>query len=138
MTGTDGDAAGQPESDQFKQAVMDLDTPDPFFNILCLPDLVRPSATDPLALHHSNAMTVYSEAARVCKNKHAFLLIDPLPEVTSVGAAESWKTLKFTFQSNHSAAFFPNIRVDDPLVPGAIRSHPPSGAMAGVIARIDG
>ena len=138
VTGTDGDAAGQPESDQFKQAVMDLDTPDPFFNILCLPDLVRPSATDPLALHHSNAMTVYSEAARVCKNKHAFLLIDPLPEVTSVGAAESWKTLKFTFQSNHSAAFFPNIRVDDPLVPGAIRSHPPSGAMAGVIARIDG
>jgi phage tail sheath protein FI len=117
---------------------MDLDTPDPFFNILCLPDLVRPAATDPNALHHTNAMTVYSEAALVCKNKHAFLLIDPLPDVTTVGAAEAWKTLKFTFQSNHSAAFFPSIRVDDPLVPGSIRSHPPSGAIAGVIARTDG
>lgn len=138
QAGTDGNASGQPTDDAFKQAVMDLDTPDPFFNILCLPDIVRPSASDPNALHHSNAMAVYSEAARVCKNKHAFLLIDPLPDVTSVGAAEAWKTLKFTFQSNHSAAFFPNIRVDDPLVPGAIRSHSPSGAMAGVIARIDG
>jgi phage tail sheath protein FI len=136
--GTDGDAVGQPDSDAFKQAVMDLDTPDPFFNILCLPDLVRPAANDPLALQHSNAMTVYSEAALVCKNKHAFLIMDPLPDVTTVGAAESWKTLKFTFQSNHAAAFFPNIRVDDPLVPGAIKSHPPSGALAGVMARIDG
>jgi uncharacterized protein len=136
--GTDGDAAGQPDTNAFKQAVMDLDTPDPFFNILCLPDLVRPAANDPNALHHTNAMSVYSEAALVCKNKHAFLLIDPLPDVTTVGAAESWKTLKFTFQSNHAAAFFPNIRVDDPLVPGSIRSHPPSGALAGVFARIDG
>lgn len=138
VSGSDGDAPGQPDSDLFKQAVMDLDTPDPFFNILCLPDLVRPASTDPHALHHSNAMTVYSEAALVCKNKHAFLLIDPLPDVTTVGAAEAWKTLKFTFQSNHSAAFFPNIRVDDPLVQGSIKSHPPSGAIAGVIARTDG
>jgi phage tail sheath protein FI len=138
QAGTDGDPGGQPDSNGFKQAVMDLDTPDPFFNLLCLPDLVRPSATDPNALHHTNAMTVYSEAALVCKNKHAFLLIDPLPDVTNVGAAESWKTLKFTFQSSHSAAFFPNIRVDDPLVPGSITSHPPSGALAGVFARVDG
>jgi phage tail sheath protein FI len=138
VTGTDGDAAGQPDSAAFKQAVVDLDKPDPFFNILCLPDLVRSAANDPTAPHHTNAMSVYSEAALVCKNKHAFLLIDPLPDVTTVGAAESWKTLKFTFQSSHSAAFFPNIRVDDPLVLGSVRSHPPSGALAGVIARVDG
>jgi uncharacterized protein len=55
-----------------------------------------------------------------------------------VVAAESWKTVRFTFQSNHSAAYFPNIRVDDPLVPGALRAHPPSGAIAGVFARTDG
>jgi phage tail sheath protein FI len=46
--------------------------------------------------------------------------------------------LTITFQSNHAAAYFPNIRVDDPLVPGSIRSHPPSGAVAGVFARTDG
>jgi phage tail sheath protein FI len=138
VAGDDGDPNGQPDDNVFKQAVMDLDNPDPFFNILCLPDLVRPSPTDPTALQHANAMTVYAEAALVCLHKFAFLLIDPLPNVTSVGAAESWKSLQFTFQSSYSAAYFPNIRVDDPLVPGTIRSHPPSGALAGVFARTDG
>jgi phage tail sheath protein FI len=138
VAGVDGDVTGQPDSDVFKQAIMDLDGPDPFFNILCLPDIVRPAAADPLALRHANAMTVYAEAARICKNKFAFLLIDPFPNVTDVGAAESWKSTEFTFQSNHSAAYFPKIRVDDPLEPGEIRSHAPSGAIAGVIARTDG
>lgn len=137
VAGVDGDANGQPDSNAFKQAVMDLGTPDAFFNILCLPDLVRPATTDPNALHHTNAPSVYAEAARVCQIKHAFLLLDPPPNATSVGAAESWKTL-LPFQSNHAAAYFPNIRVDDPLVPGSIRSHPPSGAVAGVFARTDG
>lgn len=138
VAGLDGDPNGQPNSNVFKQAVMDLEKPDPFFNLLCLSDLVRPSATDPNVLQHANAMAVYAEAARICKKKFAFLLIDPLPSITSLGAAESWKTVGFTFQSNHSAAYFPNIRVDDPLMPGSIKSHPPSGAVAGVFARTDG
>jgi phage tail sheath protein FI len=85
-------------------------------------------------------MTVYSEAARVCKKKFAFLIVDPLPKVTDTGKAESWKTLDFTMASadaGSAGAWFPNIRVDDPLEPGAIRSHPPSGAIAGIIARTD-
>lgn len=136
--GIDGDVNGQPNSDVFKKAVMALDKPDAFFNILCLPDIVKPKPSDPNDVQHANAMSVYSEAALVCRNKHAFLLVDPLPNVVDVGSAESFKSLGVTFQSNHAAAFFPNIRVDDPLVPGAIRSHPPSGAIAGVIARTDG
>lgn len=137
VAGVDGDPHGQPSSADFKQAVVDLDGPDAFFNILCLPDVVRPSPTDPAALQHVDAMTIYAEAALVCKNKHAFLLVDPFPDVISTGAAEAWKSLKFTFQSSHSAAYFPNIRVDDPLEPGAIRAHPPSGAIAGIFARTD-
>lgn len=137
VAGADGDVTGQPDTNVFKAAVMDLGVPDPFFNILCLPDLVRPSLADPLVLQHTSAMSIYAEAALVCQNKHAFLLVDPFPNVVDVGAAEAWKTTGVTFQSNHAAAYFPNIRVDDPLVPGAIRSHPPSGAMAGIIARTD-
>jgi hypothetical protein len=138
VAGADGDPNGQPDDNVFKQAVMDLDTPDPFFNILCLPDVVRPKLDDPTALQHANAPTIYAEAARVCAHKFAFLLVDPPPNVANVGAAEAWKSLQFTFQSNHAAAYFPNIRVDDPLVPGSIRSAPPSGAIAGVFARTDG
>lgn len=137
VVGVDGNVNGQPTSAAFKQAVMDLDKPDPFFNTLCLPDAVRPQATDPNALLHANAMAIYGEAARICENKHALLLIDPFPDVKTTGAAEAWKSTRFTFQSDHAAVFFPNIRVDDPAVPGAIRACPPSGAMAGVIARTD-
>jgi phage tail sheath protein FI len=138
--GAAGDAHGQPNSTAFKDAVTALEVPDPFFNVLCLPDLVRPSTADATALQHANAMTVYSEAARVCKKKFAFLIVDPLPKVTDTGKAESWKTLDFTMASadaGSAGAWFPNIRVDDPLEPGAIRSHPPSGAIAGIIARTD-
>ena len=137
VDGVDGEAHGQPDTDDFKDAVLALETPDPFFNTLCLPDLVRPATNDPNALHHTSAMSIYSEAARICREKHAFLLIDPFPNVVAVGSAEAWKSGGFTFQSSHAAAYFPNIRVDDPLVAGSIRSHPPSGAMAGVYARTD-
>ncbi|MFG2106443.1 phage tail sheath family protein [Micromonospora chersina] len=135
--GDNGDAHGQPDSAAFKAAITGLETPDPFFNLLCLPDLVRPSTTDPKALHHTNAATVYAEADRVCAKKFAFLLVDPPPDTVDVGSAEAWKTTKFLFSSSHAGAWFPHIRVDDPLEPGAIVSHPPSGAIAGVIARTD-
>ena len=139
VKGSDGDANGQPDTNAFKAAVMKLDEPDPFFNILCLPDLVRPSESDPMALHHGSAsMSIYAEAALVCKNKHAFLLVDPPPNVLDTGSAEAYKSTGLNFQSSHSAAYFPNIRVDDPLEAGSIRSHPPSGALAGLFARTDG
>lgn len=136
--GADGDASGQPAPNDFLNAVTSLDSLDPFFNTLCLPDLARPSANDPLTPFYSNAMSIYNEAALVCANKFAFLIIDPPCNVIDAGSALAWKALGFTFQSSHAGAWFPNIRVDDPLVTGAIRSHPPSGAIAGVIARMDG
>ena len=138
VAGIDGDPSGQPSSTDFKAAVMGLMTPDPFFNLLCLPDAVRPSATDALVPQHANFPSIYAEAALVCEKKFAFLIMDPPPAVQDLGAAEAWKTTGITFQSRHAAAYFPNIRVDDPLEPGAIRSHPPSGALAGLYARTDG
>ena len=136
--GTAGQAHGQPATQAFVTALQELATPDPFFNTLCLPDLVIPSTSDPSVAHHAAAMTAYAEAAELCRKKHAFLLVDPPPVVNSTGAAEAWKSLGFTFQSAHAAAFFPRIRVDDPLIAGATRDHPPSGAIAGLIARTDG
>lgn len=135
--GVDGNASGQPSEDDFMEAIRSLATPDPFFNLLCLPDLVRPADGDPMKPQHDNAMIVYAEAARICAEKHAFLIIDPEPDVVDVASAEGWKSSKFPFQSSHAAVYFPNIRVDDPLESGAVRTHPPSGAIAGVFARTD-
>ncbi|WP_328884781.1 phage tail sheath family protein [Streptomyces sp. NBC_00299] len=136
-SGLDGDAAGQPSTDTFKSAVTALDALDPFFNLLCLPDLVRPSVANPMSPHHAGASTVYAEAARVCARKFAFLIVDPPPSAVDIESASSWKSTKLGFRSTHAGAWFPNIRVDDPLHPGTIVSHPPSGAVAGVIARTD-
>ena len=137
VAGADGAAHGQPDSTVFKTAVSDLDTPDPFFNLLCLPDIVRPSAADPRAPQHTNLAAVYAEAARVCGNKFAFLVVDPPPDAVDVGSAAAWKSTKIGFASPHAGAWFPNVRVDNPLEAGAIISHPPSGTIAGVIARTD-
>ncbi|WP_226632823.1 phage tail sheath C-terminal domain-containing protein [Novosphingobium profundi] len=136
--GADGDDTGQPDGPVFKSAVTGLLERDPFFNLLCLPDLARPSAADPRAAHHGNAGSIYADAALLCQRHHAFLIVDPPPSAFDTGSAEAWKSLGFSFQSTHSAAFFPNIRVDDPLAPGSILSHPPSGAIAGLFARTDG
>jgi phage tail sheath protein FI len=137
QAGADGDASGQPGSEVFLAAVAALDGLNPFFNILCLPDLARARAEEPHIALHANAITIYAEAARICARKFAFLLVDPPPDVTDAGRAKAWRLNRFTFQSSHAAAFFPTIRVDDPLEPGAIRTHPPSGAIAGLMARID-
>lgn len=138
VNGEDGDDNGQPSSDTFKAAVMGLMTPDPFFNLLCLPDAMRPSSGNPLVPQHTNFASIYAEAALVCEKKFAFLIMDPPPNVQDTGAAQAWKTTGITFKSRHAAAYFPNLRVDDPLEPGSIRSHPPSGALAGLYARTDG
>ncbi|MFB6608727.1 phage tail sheath family protein [Agromyces sp. NPDC056379] len=135
--GDDGKPEGQPASIEFEKAITDLENRDPFFNLLCLPDLVRPKISDPLAAHHSNAAKAYAEAARVCSEKFAFLIVDPPPNVTDVGQAEAWVSLGMGFSSSHAGGWFPRIKVDDPLHPGSIIEHPPSGAIAGIIARTD-
>jgi phage tail sheath protein FI len=135
--GADGDASGQPSDDAFLKAVQAIDGRDAFFNTLCLPDLVRSQPSDPRNPFYGSAASIYAEAARICGRKFAFLIVDPPPNITDAGAALGWKTLKIGFQSSFAGAWFPNIRVDDPLVKGAIRSHPPSGAIAGLIARMD-
>lgn len=135
--GEQAKADGQPDSAAFKAAVSALYDVDPFFTLLCLPDAVRASAADALAARHENYLDIYAEAARACERHNAFLIVDLPPKAQSAGAALAWRQKDLTFRSSHAGAWFPNIRVDDPLQPGAIRAHPPSGAVAGIIARAD-
>ncbi len=135
--GKDDPAGLQPDTAAFKQAIEGLATIDPFFNTLCLPDLVRASAADPDTLFHAEAKAIYEVAAQVCEARFAFLLVDPFPGIVTAEKAELWKAAQLTMQSEHAAIYFPFLRVDDPLAPGTIRSHPPSGAIAGLFARND-
>lgn len=141
IPGAEGKPHGQPKAADIKTAIQAFETVDPFFNLLCLPDLARPKADDPNQAHHgADVLPIYQEAARICAKKFAFLLIDPPPGVKDVNAAELYKVGTLSMEpasARSSALYFPNIRVDDPLQPGMITERPPSGAMAGLFARTD-
>jgi len=107
------------------------------FNLVCIPDAVRPQTTNPDAPFYSNYSDIYDAARKLCEDRRAFLLVDTPPNIQDVNAAQAWKTSGFNVRSSHGAAYFPRLKMSDPLNPGALRAFPPSGSMAGVMARTD-
>jgi len=113
------------------------------FNLLCIPDATRalpgnPSAFDSnLSLADSNA--IYSAAIALCISKQAFLLIDPPPTVNTISGAVDWISSGLTVKdpAGHAAAFFPRLRLPDPLNNYNLRTFAPCGVVAGVYAETD-
>jgi phage tail sheath protein FI len=110
------------------------------FNILCIPDATRASAGDPSAPDPNvDTNAIYSEALAFCDRRRAFLIIDAPPNINTVGAAVDWKTTLLTVQdpTGCAAAYFPRLRLADPLNGFQLRTFAPSGVIAGLYARID-
>jgi phage tail sheath protein FI len=101
-----------------------LETVD-IFNLLAVPATAR--------LGEADAAQLVAAAAAFSERRRGFYLVDP-PAALSVADVGAWKD---DLQASASAAlYFPSVQVDDP--PGGLRDVPASGAVAGVIARIDG
>ncbi len=132
--GSDGTAA--PTSNAMIDGINVLRQTD-LFNLVCLPDAVRPKADDPLSPFYTNYSDIYDAARQICENRRAFLLVDTPPNVQDVNAAQAWKTTAFNVRTSHAAAYYPRLKMSDPLNPGSLRAYPPSGSMAGVMARTD-
>lgn len=108
------------------------------FNLLVIPPDTR-GGTVPRA--------VYEDAAQFCKAERALLIVDP-PEGWDANPAEAAATAKaaqldpdqavlpLTY-ADYAALFFPRLRQRDPLSGGQMDVFPPSGAVAGVMARTD-
>jgi hypothetical protein len=94
----------------------------PAFNLLCVP----PDSSDwPLA-------AVYARALEYCKRRLAFLLVDaPSHWLDASDAAQGLSALGLETDGANGAIYFPQLVEDDGL------PHPPSGAVAGVIAQTD-
>ncbi len=90
-------------------------------NLLCLPGWTEDE--------------VLQEAMAFCDIRRAFLVADP-PGIDVAAAADLAARLGGTGSAN-AALYFPPISVGDPLYGGRPRSCPPSGSVAGVIARTD-
>jgi hypothetical protein len=102
------------------QGMLALDLLDfPRFNLLCLPGVTTAD------------VDAVSTALAYCQSQNAFLLVDPDPSVTSAGAAAT--AALFAAQGVHGALYWPRLITPDSGPSGL----PPSGAVAGVLARTD-
>ena len=108
------------------------------FNLLCIPDATRASAGNPNSLDGSvDPNTIYAAAIALCDQRRAFLLIDPPPNVNTVSGALDWKSSQLIVHDPNGAAFFPRLRLSDPLNNYQLRTFAPCGVVAGLYARID-
>ncbi len=108
------------------------------FNLLSIPEATRPSAGDPSSLDSTvDPNAIYSAAIAMCDSRRAFLLVDAPPNVNTVSSAVDWKTTTLGVHDANGAAFFPRLRLPDPLNGFQLRTFAPSGVVAGLYARID-
>ena len=111
------------------------------FNILCIPDATRAQIGNPnLAdLPAGDQNAIFSTALNYCKTRRAFLLVDPPPNVKDVDNATTWISSGLTVRDpyGNAAAYFPRLRLPDPLNDFQLRTFAPCGVVAGLYARID-
>ncbi len=102
------------------------------FNILCLPRAAEIGATDAAGMR-----SVYAEAEAYCEERRAFLIVDIPPAVASLDAIQTWLTQNESLRDTNAAAYFPRVRIADPLNQNRLRSVGASGTMAGLYAATD-
>ncbi|WP_243788600.1 phage tail sheath C-terminal domain-containing protein [Saccharopolyspora gloriosae] len=107
------------------QALRDVDD----VNLLALPELAAYESTE-------DVLMVLTAADRICRERRIFLLVDAPSSWAGVDAARAGVAAFDPVRSDHAGLFFPHLQLTDPLS-GRLRSFPPSGAVAGVIARTD-
>jgi phage tail sheath protein FI len=106
----------------FVKGIKSLDGVD-LLNLLVLPGITEPA--------------ILRVAADYCYKRRAFLIVDA-PRQSNTPAALDEATIDNTFpRSSNCALYYPWIRIPDPLKNGQLRSAPPSGTVAGIMARID-
>ncbi len=96
------------------------------FNLLILPEDSQPA--QPMS-------DLYGPASVFCQGERAFLLMDPPAGWTGAqAAAEGVDDLRIGLVNDHSAVFYPRITINEN---GLLKNVGPSGAIAGLMARID-
>jgi hypothetical protein len=96
------------------------------FNLLCIP---------PLARDRDVGLSTLLVAARLCRERHALLLVDPPAAWSSARAAlEALRT--WPFRSDSALMYYPRVQAFDRLR-GRVETFGSCGAAAGMIARSD-
>jgi phage tail sheath protein FI len=96
------------------------------FNLLCIPPLTR---------ERDVGLSTLLVAARLCRERHALLIVDPPVTWTSARAALEALRL-WPFRSDSALMYYPRVQAFDRLR-GRVEVFGPCGAAAGMIARSD-
>jgi phage tail sheath protein FI len=127
VAGNDGTA---PIAANYDDAYRTVDREIDLFNILVLP---------PTTGGGTPVQSLYGPASVFCQKKRAFLLMDPPTSWTRADEAthptSGVNSLRIGLAKDFAAIHFPRIQIDDR---GTRKDIGPSGAIAGVMARIDG
>ncbi|HEX6159284.1 MAG TPA: phage tail sheath subtilisin-like domain-containing protein, partial [Thermoanaerobaculia bacterium] len=100
------------------------------FNLLCVPPRDRETDIDP---------SVRTAASSYCAKRRAMFIADPPLTWNTVAAATSGvnDTVTFMNRSKNAAAYFPRVRMSDPLRENRLEEFAPCGIIAGIYARTD-
>lgn len=101
------------------------------FNLLVVPPLAPTADVTP---------GIWSAAALYCSERRAALLVDPPSNAGGWAAASAITDHAITNvlpRSANAAMYFPRLLAANPLRAGRTEAYAPSGAVAGVIARVD-
>jgi hypothetical protein len=122
VVGNDG---GKPAASDYDVAYDIIDKEVDLFNLMVLaPDALVP------------VQSLYGIASVRCKNRRAFLLMDPPDSWTDAQIASTGvNALRVGLVKDYSALFFPQITIDEG---GLKKNIGAAGAIAGLCARIDG
>jgi phage tail sheath protein FI len=129
--GVAGNDGGPPTPADYERAYLEIDREVDLFNLLVLPK----------DRDHSDATSrmLWGPASIFCQRRRAFLVMDPPSNWPDAQAATSpavgVNTLRVGLVKDHAAVFYPRIKIFDA---GREEWVGPSGAVAGLMGRIDG
>jgi hypothetical protein len=96
------------------------------FNIMMFPGVI--------------SIPVLAAGVAYAEERRSMIIVDIDPNVDTLDEARDWVNdgANTSLKSNNAVAYFPRIRLSDPMLNGRLRSFPNSGLMAGLWARTDG
>ncbi len=131
QAGASGDEGYDPSPSAYEDAYDVIRRDVDLFNLLILP---RSKDDD-----DSTRRVLWGPASVFCKERRAFLLIDPPAQWKGVGDITSAEVnitaLRTGLVKDHAAVYFPRLTVSEG---GITKFVDPAGAVAGIMARIDG
>jgi uncharacterized protein len=130
--GTNGSDGGSPGLNDYEEAYKVIDREIDIFNLLILPK-DRDQTED-------TRRSLWGQASVFCQQRRAFLLIDPplawkrVTDIIDLNNVHSISKLRQGLVKDHAGVFWPRITI---VSNGLQKPIAPSGAIAGIMARID-